>query len=65
MNYFQKLTKNFGASPLADKLLDSKITDELDALLPTARAWLLHFKQIDKERECRPIDGSIFPDEFQ
>ena len=50
MNYFQKVTENFGASPLADKLLDGEITDKLDAFPPTVRAWLLQFKQIDKER---------------
>ena len=41
MNYFQKVTKNFGASPLSNKLLDGKITDELDAFPPAVRAWLL------------------------
>ena len=65
MNYFQRVTENFGASPLADKLLDGGITDKLDAFPPTFRAWLLQFNQTDKERECRPIDGFIFPDEFQ
>ena len=64
MNYFHKVTENFGASPLADKLLDDEITDKLHAFPPTVRAWLLQFKRTDKERECRSIDGFIFPDEF-
>ena len=65
MNYFQKVSENFGASPLADKLLDGEITNKLDAFPSTVRAWPLQFKQTDQERECRPIDGFIFPDEFQ
>ena len=61
INYFQKVMENFGASTLADKLLDGKITDELDQFPPTVRAWLLQFKRRDKERECRPIDGFMGP----
>ena len=49
---------------MVNKLLDSEITDKLDATPPTIRAWLLQSKQTDKERECWPIDGFILPDEF-
>ena len=63
--FVKKVTENFGASPLADKLLDGEITDKLDAFPPTVRAWILKFKRTDKERECRPINGFISPDEFQ
>ena len=65
MNYFNKVTDNFRASLLADKLLDGEITDELASFPPTVRAWLLKFKRSNKERKSRPIDGFIFPDEFQ
>ena len=45
---FQKVTENFGVSLLADKLLEGKITNELDSFPPTVRAWLLQFKHSDK-----------------
>ena len=64
-DYFQQLTDDYGMSPLANKVLEGEVTTELDQFPATVRAWIQQFKRTEKEKKCRPIDGFIFPDEFQ
>ena len=63
--YFDDLLDNFGASPLADKVLEGEVTNDLDQFPHVIREWLKQFTRTEEERRCIPIDGMIYPHEFQ
>ena len=61
---FRRLLDKYGNSPLADKILDDEVTDELDQFPHVIRTWLRQFRRT-KHEGCAPIDGFIYRQDFQ